>query len=47
MVRIDGMWRQTDGSLRFRGRWYCRPEDAVDGRQVGFSIHQLHHQFCS
>jgi hypothetical protein len=36
MVRIAAMWRQADSSARFRGRWYCRPEDTVDGRQVFF-----------
>ncbi len=34
LVRIDRMWRLRDGTVRFSGRWYCKPEDTVDGRQV-------------
>ena len=34
LARIDRMWRAQDGAVRFSGRWYCRPEDTVDGRQV-------------
>jgi len=34
MVKINKIWQLQDGTVRFRGRWYCRPEDTVDGRQV-------------
>jgi hypothetical protein len=47
LVRIDAMWRQADGRTRFRGRWYCRPEDTIDGRQVSDSICQQLHRSCS
>ena len=31
--RIEALWRQGKESF-MRVRWYCRPEDTVDGRQV-------------
>lgn len=34
MVKINKIWQLQDGTVQFRGRWYCRPEDTVDGRQV-------------
>ena len=34
LLRIEQMWRLPRGDVRFSGRWYCRPEDTVDGRQV-------------
>ncbi|XP_076934868.1 origin of replication complex subunit 1A-like [Bidens hawaiensis] len=32
-VRIESLWKETDGSFWFRGRWYVIPEETAAGRQ--------------
>ena len=36
-VALNFMWRQTEGSVPSRARWYCRPEDIVVSCQVSIS----------
>ena len=35
LVRIEALWQDaaTD-EVWYRGRWYCRPEETAEGRQV-------------
>ncbi|KAJ8751135.1 hypothetical protein K2173_016316 [Erythroxylum novogranatense] len=32
-ARIESLWKESDGSYWFRGRWYVIPEETASGRQ--------------
>ncbi|CAL1391141.1 unnamed protein product [Linum trigynum] len=33
-ARIESLWKETDGSYWFKGRWYIIPEETATGRQA-------------